>query len=195
MTQLRLLLLAALAILAISAVEASASAAFTEFTAAEGAKVHYIQKGNQVTEYRSGKATVGEICTGVSGSFTVKGKKTELEGSPAWGKSCTVGGLNAEEFNSCAWDVHIGGSVDLNGTQCRKTEVISTKCKIKWKGAQTGLKSVSYENKENDLVATVKLAGISFESATGKACGFETEAVVGTASYNGAILIETTNVK
>ena len=195
MSRVRLIMLALVAVLAMSAVAASAASAFTEFTAAEGAKLKSKQKGNQTLEAKAGKATVGTICTEVAGEGTVKGKKTEVEGVPAY-KGCTTGGLASVVSNKCAFDIHIGGTVDVLGKSCATITVTSTKCVITITGEQKGLKEALFENKEKELVTTGKVSGANFTVAEkGKARGFEAEKVEGTASYNGASLTAGTEVK
>ena len=63
-------------------------------------------------------------------------------------------------------------------------------------GEQKGLKEVSFENKApEEVVNTGKVSGVRFTVAEkGKACGFETEKVEGTATYNGQTLTAGTKV-
>ena len=195
MTRVRLIMLALVAVLAMSAVAASAASAFTEFTAAEKAELKSKQKGNQTLEAKAGKATVGTICTEVAGTGKVTSAKTIIEGTPAY-KGCTTGGLASVVSNKCVFVIHITGKVDLTGEKCATITVTSTKCVITVTGKQTGLEKVSFENSGLNLVTTGAVGGVNFTVAEkGKACGFETEKVEGTATYNGVSLTESTNVK
>jgi hypothetical protein len=201
MNRVRLIMLALVVVLAMSAVAASAASAFTEFTskggphftAAEGAKLKTKQEGNQTLEAKAGKVTVATICTGVEGEGTVEGGHTLIKGTPKY-KGCTVGGLATTVTNACTFTFNAAGFVNLGGKNCATIEVTATKCKMTIVGEQEKLKTVTYKNKEANLVTEGKVGEVKFTSANGKACGFETEVVEGTATYNGSSLTEGTNV-
>jgi hypothetical protein len=195
MSRVRLSLLAMLAVLAVTAISASAASAATEFTAAEGAKLKNHSTTVQELAATSGTVTVTVKCEAAKGEGTVKGTKTELEGVATYEK-CSVAGLKAVVTNTCAFDFHVGGTVDVNGSKCAKVEVTSTKCVLTVNGEQKGLKEVSYKNSGANMETKGSVKGVNFETGkTGKLCGFATETATGTASYTGTGLTEGTNVK
>ena len=182
----------------VNAAIVSHAGAFTKFSGAEGEKMSGKSTSSQeftLKEEGSGK-TIAATCAHAEGESVIKGVKTEFASGGHY-KECKVAGIAAtvkgehenakKERVKCETVQHINGTVDLIGeSPCTTIEVAATKCKV-IVNEQKAFKEITYKNGvKGELIGEGKVTGVKWESATGKACGFEKEATKGTANYQGS---------
>ena len=190
MRRVYLALLMSITATLVSAIAATASVAFTEYNGVIGGKFK-VEGGTQTWEYTEEESTtkVTLKCSKVTFDVTLV-SKTELEGVPSFA-GCTDNGLAAVVTNKCAFNFHIGGTVDINGgAECFTVTVTSTKCVKRVNGGQKGLKRIAFTNQGADLVIEQHIEGIKFVTSTGKSCGFKNESAKGTTTLVGNITVK-----
>lgn len=188
--------IAALALLVTAFVGVSSAAAFTQFrseaseTTLDG---EMVEGSSNPATFKTAAGTIK--CETGSAMATVAGTsatqiETSVPGSTASGVSygnCTfLGFINAKvEMKTCQYNFHINGEVDITPTGCGPIEFTAVTCTVKV-GAQSGLKSVTYENMgtkaTRDVTIIPNVTGITYTTSSGCPNGAETRS---DGSYSG----------
>ena len=180
--------IAALALMVTAFVGVSSAAAFTQFrseaseTTLDG---EMVEGSSNPAAFKTAAGTIK--CTTGSAMATMAGTsatqiETSIPGSTSSGVSygsCTfLGFIGAEvAMKTCQYNFHINGEVDITPSGCGPIEFTALTCTVKV-GAQTGLKSVNYENMgtktTRDVTIIPNIHGITYTTSSGCPNGAET---------------------
>lgn len=206
MTRLKWVVVAMFLVGVVGAVSAQAAFAFEEVEQPVGTTGTVKQSSNQVleaTEEKAPNTTVGVVCTEASGETEVVNNLSVAVKALKYG-GCTVAGAKAAVTNGCTilLDLNKGtikGDAAIKAAGCKITiEVASTGCKLIIEGEQKELEEITFEKNNaatKEVTVEAKVKGVKFSSATGKACGFAVNAVVGLAAFKGKSISKGINLK
>ncbi len=160
----KMLGLAAVAAMAVMALTGVASASATQFkaetypvTVKSHAAVNIVE-GKEVTSNQVFKTNAGTVsCEAAAGSGSANAASEWMKIKVSYSK-CTAFGFIGATINmgTCEYEFHTNGTVDIVPSGCKVTITVSGSSCVVEVPSQTGLKTVSYENKGTGTTRTIR---------------------------------------